>query len=343
MRRANHGDNMHEAMFWDTAPDNSVKCRLCSHNCTIQEGKRGICKARENRAGKLYSLLYGRISSMTVDPIEKKPLNHFYPGSHALSLGTVGCNFKCRHCQNSGISCATADTYPLREITPEGVVAKAIETGSQGIAWTYNEPTIWFEFTQAASRLAKRKNLYSIYVTNGYITEEALREHAPYLDAMNIDVKAFNDAFYKKIAGARLQPVLDTCKLAKELGIHIELTYLIIPTYNDSGEELASYCNWVAKELGTDVPLHFSRFHPDHLMRNVQLTPIETMEMAYDIARTAGMDYVYMGNVPMRKEENTYCAGCGDLLIERGGLYSTAVNLDGNACPNCGARIPGIF
>jgi pyruvate formate lyase activating enzyme len=330
-------------MHWVRSDNNAARCGLCAQRCLIQEGKRGLCQVRENRGGQLYSLLYGRASSVAVDPVEKKPLNHFHPGSLVLSMGAVGCNFKCRHCQNSGISCATVETYPLKEISAETVVQKTLETNCQGIAWTYNEPTIWYEFTLEASRLAKNKGLYSIYVSNGYISEDALREHSDCLDAMNIDVKAFTDEFYKKIAGARLQPVLDTCALARELGIHIELTYLIIPGHNDSDSELAAYCKWVAETLGTEVPLHFSRFHPDHLMKGDPPTPIETLERAFNIATGNGMEFVYIGNVAMRREENTYCPSCGKLLIERSRFYHTSINMNGNACPNCNKKVPGVF
>lgn len=329
---------MKEAMFYEKK-DDKVQCLLCPHKCLIPEGKRGICGVRENRNGVLYSLIYGEASSITPDPIEKKPLYHFYPGSTALSFGTIGCNFRCRYCQNYSISQAKYGSYPLERTMPEEIISKAKKYNCEGIAWTYNEPTIWYEFTYDASKIAKENNLYTVYVTNGYINDEPLKKLAPYLDAMNIDVKSMSEEFYSKICGGRLSPVLSTAKLAKKLGIHIELTYLIIPGHNDKEGDIKEFCEWVSHEMGSETPVHFSRFYPHYKMGDVAPTPMETMLKAYDIAKKY-LDYVYLGNVTHGKYENTYCPRCKTLLIERHDFFVEKYNLKDNKCPKCGNPIP---
>ena len=332
-----------EARFWKKTSDNKVQCSLCSHNCEINDGKTGVCGVRQNNDGKLYTLIYGSCSSVAADPIEKKPLYHFHPGTNAFSIGTVGCNFKCLHCQNYSISTAGTDFGYMRELTPEETVKLAKEYNCKGIAYTYNEPTIWHEFTFDSARLAKKNGLYTVYVTNGYISEEPLREISEFLDAMNIDVKAFTEDFYKKICKARLQPVLSTCELAHELGIHIELTYLIIPGYNDSMDEIKKFCEWVVKNLGNNIPVHFSRFHPDHNLLDVNSTPMETMLKAYDLAKETGVLFPYLGNVPTGDYENTICPSCGNICVER---HIFSVNLSGinnGKCAKCGKLIYGSF
>jgi len=236
-----------EASFWNKIKGKKIQCKLCPHNCIIPDGKVGICGVRKNENGILYSMIYGSASSLGSDPIEKKPLYHFYPGTYAFSMGTVGCNFKCIYCQNYSISTANSSFTYIREITPQQVVKSAREYGCQGVSYTYNEPTIWHEFTLESAKLVKKEGIYTCYVTNGFINEEPLKELSKYLDAMNIDVKSFSDDFYKKMCKAKLQPVLNTCEIAKELGIHIELTYLVIPTYNDSISEIENFCNWIGK------------------------------------------------------------------------------------------------
>lgn len=332
-----------DARFWKTISDKKVQCNLCSHGCKIDDGCFGICKVRKNEDGKLLTLIYGSCSSIAADPIEKKPFYHFYPGSHVLSFGTISCNFKCDHCQNYGISTAGFDYPHIQDIRPEQVVEIAKDRGCKGIAWTYNEPTIWHEFTFDSSKLAKKAGLYSVYVSNGYISENALREISPFLDAINVDVKSFNDAVYKKICKARLEPVLQTCELVKELDMHLEVTYLIIPTLNDSIDEITSFCKWVVDKLGNNVPVHFSRFHPDYKMNDLKKTPMNTMLDAYDIAKKEGILYSYLGNVPSGNYENTICPNCGNVCIERQG-YSVNLNgLKDGKCSKCNNPIPIIF
>ena len=329
-----------EARFWKKLSDKKVQCSLCYHGCKIDDNNSGICSVRKNENGKLNTLIYGSCSSIAVDPIEKKPLFHFYPGSNVFSLGTIGCNFKCSHCQNYGISAASLDYSNVREIEPEQVVRLAKQNNCQGVAWTYNEPSIWYEYTFDASKLAKENGLYTVYVSNGYINEDPLREISPFLDAINVDVKAFDDGFYKQVCKARLEPVLKTCELAKELDIHLEVTYLVIPGYNDSVDEVRQFCGWVVEKLGISTPVHFSRFHPDYNMTDVSVTPIETLLKIYDVAKESGILYPYLGNVPRGEYENTICPICGSICIGRCG-YSVSLNAirDGK-CVKCGASIP---
>ncbi len=329
-----------DARFWKKVGDKKVQCTLCSHNCEIDVGMLGICRVRKNEDGKLYTLIYGSCSSMAADPIEKKPLYHFYPGTNVFSLGTVGCNFKCKHCQNSSISAAMPDYSHLRNVVPDQTIELAREQTCQGIAWTYNEPTIWHEFSFDSAKLAKKAGLYTVYVSNGYINEDPLREISPFLDAINVDVKAFDDDFYKKVCKARLDPVLKTCELAIELGIHLEVTYLVIPGYNDSVDEVRQFCRWVVDKLGSSTPVHFSRFHPDYRMTDVPMTPIETMLRIYDIAKETGIFYPYLGNVPQGEYENTICPNCGNICVERCGYSVTLNGIEDGKCTKCGTSIP---
>ena len=332
-----------EAMLYDKLDDGKVKCHVCSHRCTISSGKKGFCRVRENRDGILYTLIYGIVSSESVDPIEKKPLFHFYPGSLSYSLGTIGCNFRCKHCQNWTISQAGLDQIHSIEMTPEEAIERAVESGSKSIAWTYNEPTIWYEFTYDCAKLAKEAGLATIYVTNGYITPEALRKISPYLDVFRVDIKAFTDDFYKDVCSAKLAPVLESAKLAKELGMHVEVINLVIPTLNDSANEIRQLSEWIFDNLGSDTPLHFSRFHPHYKMQDISSTPVKTLEMAHDIARDAGLNYVYIGNVFGHEYESTYCPECGKLLIKRGLFDVEEYHLTENGtCPDCGEIIPII-
>ncbi|MDW7731951.1 MAG: AmmeMemoRadiSam system radical SAM enzyme [Methanolobus sp.] len=329
-----------EVMLYDKLDDGKVQCRICSHRCRISPGKRGFCRVRENREGTLYALNYNVVSSEALDPVEKKPLFHFYPGSPVYSLGSIGCNFRCKHCQNWTISQVEIDTSNAFELSPEMAVARALELGARSIAWTYNEPGIWFEYTYDCAKLAKEAGLATIYVTNGYITPEALRMIAPYLDAYRVDIKAFNDEFYRKIASAKLKPVLESTALAKELGMHIEVVNLIIPTLNDDPGEIREMVKWIHEKLGPDTPIHFTRFHPYYQLTDVPSTPLETLEKAYDIAREEGMHYVYLGNVMGTEKENTFCPSCDELLIKRGAFDTLACMIsEDKKCPGCGETI----
>ncbi len=313
-----------------------MRCFLCPHHCGIAELRRGICGVRENEGGKLYTMNYGKVSSAHVDPIEKKPLFHFKPGQPVFSMGSVGCTFRCQHCQNYTISMASLSEFGLSDVSPEDAVRMCDSEGCRGIAFTYNEPTIWHEYTVDVMKLAKERGLFTVYVTNGWIESEPLEELSKYLDASNIDIKAFTDEFYSKTCKAHLDPVLRGTELAFKLGIHIELTYLIIPTKNDEEEGMKNFCEWVSKSLSPKVPVHFSRFHPDYMMRDLPSTPIETMEKAWRIGKDAGLEFVYLGNVSIPNRENTYCPKCGTLAIERTGFWIRKHNLQDGKCAKCG-------
>ncbi len=330
---------MHEARQYRKNDDGTVTCSLCNHRCTIKEGKHGICGVRKNEQGTLFAETYARISSEAIDPIEKKPLFHYLPGTLSYSLGGIGCNFHCEHCQNWHISRTKLEDARLRDLAPDEGVRRAIGSGCASISWTYNEPTIWHEYPLDMGTLARSKGLGTIYVTNGYITEEALRELAPMLAAYRVDLKSFSDAFYKKICGARLQPVLDSAVVARELGMHIETVTLVIPGLNDGMEEITSLIRWVIEHLGPATPMHFSAFHPDYKMLDREATPVETLEKIYRKAKELGLKYPYTGNVYGHKYENTYCPVCGTKLIERYGFSSRFLGLDDRQCKNCGEKI----
>jgi len=329
---------LHEAAFW-TREEDKVRCGLCPHSCLVAEGKRGLCGVRENRGGKLRSLIFGLASSIHPDPIEKKPLFHFLPGTTSISFGSIGCNLFCRHCQNFSISRARFGESDLTPITPEEVVQYAASTGSRSVSWTYNEPTIWHEFTAAASKVAHLAGYKTVYVTNGYIEESPLRELKGVIDAMNIDVKGFTDRFYKATCGGRLQPVLTSCEVAVELGMHVELTYLVIPGYNDSEAEMDQFSKWVVDSLGPQIPVHFSAFHPDYKLVDVPPTPERTLSAAYDRARKAGLQFVYLGNMFAGDRDDTHCPKCRTKVIERDGFSVHRTNLKDNRCGNCGAGL----
>ncbi|VVB93272.1 Radical SAM superfamily protein [uncultured archaeon] len=328
-----------EGVLFEPLTDRKARCHVCSHRCTIKESKIGICGTRKNIGGKIYTLIYNTVSSEAVDPIEKKPLYHFLPGTLSYSLGTIGCNFRCMHCQNWNISQVALEEAYTREITPQVAVDRALEAGCRSISWTYNEPAIWHEYTYDSAVLAKKAGLKTIYVTNGYITPEALRRIAPYLDAFRVDIKSFSDDFYKKICGARLAPVLESTRLAKELGMHVETITLIIPTKNDSKEEITQIAGWVRDNLGVDTPMHFTAFHPMYKMSDISATPTGTLEMAHDIAKEEGMRFVYTGNVPGHRYENTYCPKCNALLIDRMGFRVGTISIKDGKCPGCGEEI----
>jgi len=324
-------------MLWQTIADDGVHCFACAHECTIKKWDHGICHVRRNLDGKLATLIYAEVSSMNVDPIEKKPLFHFYPGSKVFSLGSVSCNFKCGHCQNYDISFAEFGELGTTEVLPERSVQLALERNCRGIAWTYNEPTIWFEYTYDSAILAKEAGLYTVYVTNGYMTTQALEKIGPYLDAANVDVKGFSKKFYNGVCKARLDPVLQTCERMHEIGIHLELTYLVIPGLNDDDEQLGAFSAWAAG-VDRDIPIHFSRFHPDWRMFDRPVTSMESLKRAHHVATQAGLRYIYLGNVA-REYENTFCPDCGTVIIDRTGYQ---ISIRGKTCPQCDYVAPII-
>ena len=333
---------MKEALLYEQLADRKVKCNLCAHRCTIVEGGVGICHVRENVDGVLYTHAYGRTIAQHVDPIEKKPLPHFYPGSTAYSIAAPGCNFRCRWCQNADISQAPRTQHLLlgEQASPEQIVAAAQRAGCRSIAYTYTEPTIFFEYSYDTARVARDAGLANVYVTNGYMTVEMLDTMHPHLDAANVDLKGFRDEVYRRYAGARLQPVLDSLKKIKLLGIWVEVTTLIIPGINDDTQELQDAARFVADELGRETPWHLSRFTPAYEMAGVPPTPIATLLQAQEIGREAGLRYVYVGNVP--GEANTVCHLCGHLLVRRRGYQVVANHVaPGRNCPECGTPAAG--
>jgi pyruvate formate lyase activating enzyme len=332
-----------EAMLYEKQSDDAVQCNLCAHRCTIAEGRKGICSARENRDGTLYTLAYGRTIVQNVDPIEKKPLFHFYPGSKAYSIATPGCNFSCRWCQNWEISQMPREQEILSgtEASPQEVVDAALDASCRTVAYTYTEPTIFFEYAYDTARKAQAAGLENIYVTNGYMTEEMLETFQPYLSAANVDLKAFRDSTYRQYVGARLEPVLDTMKLMKRLGIWLEVTTLVIPEINDDPAELSDAAEFVAQELGVDTPWHISRFFPAYEMTDVPPTPVEKLREARDIGLEKGLRHVYTGNVV--DDTDTICHSCGRTLIRRSGMSVSENNVTSEGrCPNCTTPVAGV-
>lgn len=335
---------MKEALFYSREEDKSVRCYLCNHRCNIQDRKKGICAVRQNLNGVLYTQVYGNLVAQHIDPIEKKPLFHYYPGSQSFSIATVGCNFRCLHCQNADISQAPRESFipSNRIIPPEKVVEATKKNRCLSISYTYTEPTIYFEYALDCAQLAKKEGLGNVFVTNGYITREALSEIKPYLDAANIDLKSFRDDFYRRICGARLEPLLESIKAYKEFGIWIEITTLIIPNHNDSLEELQDIARFI-KELGIETPWHVTAFYPTYKLTDQPRTPATALRKAREIGLQEGLRYVYTGNLPGDEGENTYCYQCRKVLIERMGFTIRKNKLQEGKCSYCGAVIDGIW
>ena len=334
---------MHQAMLYEKLPDSRVRCNTCQWRCTIGEGKFGVCRMYHNQDGTLYNMNYARASSVAVDPIEKKPLFHFFPGSQAFSVGGWGCNFHCQHCQNWEISSVeTSSEWPSsQEIQPQVAIDLAKNYHCRGIAWTYNEPGIWFEYTFDSAKLAKENNLYTVYVTNGYPTAEALDTIGPYLDAWRVDIKGFSDSFYRELARVRgWRGILEVAHRAKaKWNMHVEVVTNIIPTMNDDDRQLEGIANWIRDELGELTPWHVTRFYPQHHMMHLPPTPISTLEHAYDIGQKAGLKFIYTGNVPGHQSENTVCYSCGNLIVQRFGYQTKVVGLEDSKCKFCGAEL----
>lgn len=331
-------------MLYRFFEESRVVCDLCSHRCEIVPEKYGICGVRQNRNGKLFTHVYGEVIAAHVDPIEKKPLYHYLPGSTAFSIATIGCNFHCPFCQNWQISQKSKrkGNAPSKEFfSPEDVVKAAKNQGCQSISYTYTEPTIFFEFAYDTAELAKQEGLGNSFVTNGYMTPEALETINPYLDACNVDLKSFNDKFYEEICKAHLEPVCASIRLMKTLGIWVEITTLIIPGQNDSDEELTQIARFIV-DVDPDIPWHISRFHPDYKFTQTSATPVETLRKAYAIGKKEGLRYIYIGNV-LGESEDTRCPNCNTSLIQRIGFYITKSQIADEKCSLCGHPIAGVF
>ncbi len=331
-------------MFYEKLAGADVQCRLCAHNCLIHNGHRGICAVRENKEGTLYSLVYGKVISMSIDPIEKKPLFHFLPASTSFSIATVGCNFRCKHCQNYEISQFPRERkfeIPGRDMTPEEIVNAAVHNNCNSISYTYTEPTIFFEFAHDCAVLAHERGVSNVFVSNGYTGPDAARLIAPYLAGNNVDLKG-SDMFYREICGAKLEPVKETIRLMKELGVWLEVTTLIIPDLNDSEKDLTDIAEFICS-VDPGIPWHVSQFYPTYKLLDKPRTPVETLRKAREIGFKAGLKYVYEGNVPGEGGENTYCPSCRDLLIERIGYRILANRIEDGKCPKCGTGIEGVW
>ncbi len=330
---------MREAKFYKKINESTVQCRLCHHFCAIRNGEVGNCSARKNQNGKLYSLVYGYPVAINIDPVEKKPLFHFMPGSFTYSLGTMGCNFHCKNCQNWDISqekFIKEKEKNMEYFSPEKIVEEALGNDCESISYTYNEPTIWAEYALDIMRLARANNLKNIWVSNGFMSDECLEAVIPHLDAVNIDIKSFDDEFYKENIGARFKPVLENCKKIKQSNIHLEITTLIIPTLSDNTEMLKKIADFIVSELDSDVPWHISRFSPDisWKLRKLPETTEGIIYAAYEVGKEAGLKYVYTGNLPGDQRENTYCPKCGELAIRRLGYEIERLDNHGR-CSQC--------
>ena len=332
---------MKEAMLYEQLSDNKVRCNLCARRCAISDGGTGFCRVRKNEGGKLYSLVYAKAISACVDPVGKKPLSHFHPGALVMSIATIGCNFRCKFCDNWIIS--QEKDIKGKDFPPEDVVKATKDNGCQGISYTYTEPTIFFEYAYDTAKLAKQVGFFNTFVTNGYMTPEAVRTIAPYLDAATVDFKGGGDPkFYKEFSSVpSVEPIYESLREMRRNDIHIEITNLIVPKIGDSMERISQLAAWIKENLGRDTPFHLLRFHPDYELTNIPSTPVSTMEEAYKTAKEEGLNYVYLGNVPGHPYENTYCPNCNELLIKRFSFEIVKWNLTKDMrCPSCGQNIP---
>jgi pyruvate formate lyase activating enzyme len=332
-----------EARFYDKMARKIVQCTLCPRACAVADGKRGHCGVRENRDGVFYSLVHSRVCAAHVDPVEKKPLFHYLPGTRAFSIAVAGCNVHCKFCQNWEISQSRPEQLPAEFAPPRRVAEMAIRHHCPTIAYTYSEPSVWPEYLMDTADAAHEVGIRSLVVSNGYMQTEALRAAYGKMDAVKIDLKSFSERYYKQVVGGRLKPVLDTLVTLRSMGKWTEIVYLVLPSLNDSDAELRGLAQWMKENLGPDIPLHFTQFHPDYQLKDLPVTPLATLERAHAIARAEGLHYVYIGNVAGHPAENTWCPGCNHLLIERAGMGVAQMSLDDGACPNCKQAIPGVW
>jgi len=333
--------SLHQANYYQELDNNMVQCLLCPRKCILSEGQRGLCRVRQNIDGKLYSLSYGNIASAHIDPIEKKPFFHVLPGSQTYSIATAGCNLQCNFCQNWQLSQVFPEDISSEYMSPEEIVETVLASGVESIAYTYSEPTIFIEYVIEIAKLAREKGIKNVVISSGYINEEPLRDLCKYLDAIKIDLKAFSEEFYQEMTGGQLAPILRNLKIIKEEGVWLEIVNLLIPGQNDSEEEIRNMVQWIKDNLGDEVPIHFSQFHPQYKLQNLPITPEQTLKKAREIAIEAGLKYVYTGNIGDLETENTYCSD-GSLAIQRQGHFILGNNLNNGQCSN-GEQIPGVW
>ncbi len=333
-----------EALFYERIDDEHVRCRLCPRQCVVGPGERGYCRVRENHDGKYYTVVHGRVCAYHVDPIEKKPLFHFLPGSTAFSIATVGCNLTCKFCQNWDISQAVPEDVGATNMPPADVVSAARKYGAPTIAYTYSDPSVFYEFVLDCARAGREEKLKSVVISAGYLNRKPLLDLISTLDGIKIDLKSFRDDFYRDICGVRLAPVLDTISTIREKGLWLEIVNLMIPTLNDDEKEVDRMCKWIVENLGPDVPVHFTRFYPRYKLKNLPPTPVSTVERAREIALARGIKFAYVGNVPAGNPgEWTYCPGCGEVVIKRAGYTVLSVGISDGRCARCGVEIPGVW
>jgi pyruvate formate lyase activating enzyme len=332
-----------EASFYQNVDGSTVRCGICPHRCMLAPGDRSVCRSRVNVGGKLYSLVYGNPCAVHVDPIEKKPLYHFKPASRAFSIATTGCNLRCLNCQNWEISQAKPREVRHVELFPDQVVSQAIRTGCASIAYTYSEPVTFYEYTRETAQLAREAGIANVLVSAGYINRAPLLDLCRWIDAANVNLKSFSDEIYRKLNGARLQPILNTFQTLNEQGVHFEMTNLVVPGYVDDPDMVRRMCAWILEQLGQDHPLHFTRFFPKYKLNRLAPTPVSTLERFRELAMAEGIRYVYVGNVPGHSGNHTYCHNCGKCIVERQGYFITANHLESGRCRFCGTTIPGVW
>lgn len=331
-----------EGLFWSPTP-RGTKCLICPNECVIKEGESGLCHNRVNHDGTLYSIAYGNPCAVNIDPIEKKPLNHFLPGSKIFSIGTAGCNLACLNCQNSSISQVSPKETRNYDLMPDKLIADAIANKCPSIAYTYSEPISFYEYTFDSAKLARQEGIKNVLVTAGYINEEPLRNLCKYIDAANVDLKSFSNDIYMKLSAGALDPVLNSLKIMNELGVWLEITNVIIPGWTDNPDMIKRMCNWLVENGLSNAPLHFSRFHPDYKLTQLPVTPEGVLTQAREIALAAGIKYVYIGNVPGLDAQNTFCPNCHEIIVERKGYSILQKNLKKGACKKCGEKIAGVW
>lgn len=340
---AGQSGHQNQALWYEKIPDKRVKCKLCPRECVVDDRERGYCGVRENWDGVYYTLVYGNPCTYHVDPIEKKPLFHFLPGTTAFSLATVGCNVDCQFCQNWQISQIRPEQADNFDLPPRKVAQLTKEAGAPTIAYTYTEPVVFAEYMYDSAVEGNRLGIKSVMISNGYIQETPMRELAEVLSAVKIDLKAFSEKYYREIVSGELKPVLDTLVLLRKLNIWTEIVYLVLPTLNDSDQEFRNLVKWMKTDLGPDIPIHFTRFHPQYKMQNLPPTPVKTLERAREIALSEGIHYVYVGNVPGHSGEHTYCPDCKKILIQRKGFWILENKIKNGKCPDCHKVIPGVW